>query len=259
MASIERIDACFFEHLSRVARLAIEEVSSGPFRVQNKGETGFDPVTDADRTVELSLRSAIAQRFPDDDLSGEEFGSSPAGAARHWSIDPIDGTRAFICGIPSWSILVGVVEGGERIAGMIDLPATDELFIAVDGETTRNGAPVQTSGQRTLEQARFSTTDPFLFVDSEFEAFNRIRRTVQIARYGLDGSAYARLAAGGLDLVVESGLKPHDYDALVPVVRGAGGHFGDWEGGDNIASGRIIAAASRELYVRTVELIQERS
>src|SRR6185312_4299405 len=145
-------------------------------------------------------------------------------------------TRAFICGLPSWSILVGLVDSGKHVAGLIDLPATDELFIAVNGRTTRNGEPVKTSGQTSLDEARFSTTDPFLFESAEFYAFDRVRRAARITRYGLDGSAYARLAAGTLDLVMESGLKPHDYDALVPVVRGAGGHIGDWEDGDNFAS-----------------------
>jgi inositol-phosphate phosphatase/L-galactose 1-phosphate phosphatase/histidinol-phosphatase len=257
MALAGMIDHSFLKRLSSVARHALEQVPpSRAVDVENKGDGFFDPVTSADRAIELTLRDCIARHFPDDALVGEELGGVRSGAARCWSIDPIDGTRAFICGLPSWSILVGVVEGGAHIAGMVDLPATSELFVAVDGETRCNGVAVRTSGETDLARARLSTTDPFLFEGDEFIAFDRVRRAVLLTRYGLDGSAYARLAAGDLDLVIESGLKLHDYDALIPVVRGAGGHIGDWEGGGDFGAGRIVAAASRELYGKTVQLMK---
>jgi myo-inositol-1(or 4)-monophosphatase len=205
-------------------------------------------VPNADRQVEKALRDCIETHFPDDCICGEEFGGSRAEGKRSWSIDPIDGTRAFICGLPSWAVLVGAIEDGRHVAGMIDLPATSELYVAVDDGTYRNGVRAQASGQTKLAEARLSTTDPFLFEDAEFEAFDKLRRSVLVTRYGLDASAYARVASGGLDLVIESGLKPHDYDALIPVVRFAGGHVGDWAGGEDFASGRLIAAATRELY-----------
>jgi myo-inositol-1(or 4)-monophosphatase len=249
------VDVPLFQALSRTARSAMAE-STGRLAVQDKGDGVFDPVTQLDRVVESAIREFLESRFPDDGVSGEELGQVRPEAPRQWSIDPIDGTRSFVCGLPSWAILVGFVEEQKHIASMIDLPATSELFIAVDGKTICNGIAVQTSGQRELALASLSTTDPFLFSELEFEAFNRLRLLVRMTRYGLDGPAYARLAAGGLDLVVESNLKAHDYDALIPIVRGAGGHIGDWDGGDDFASGRILAAATRELYDRAVEILR---
>jgi myo-inositol-1(or 4)-monophosphatase len=248
------ISSRFFKRLSLVARDAL--VSNDPLRIDSKAENGFDPVTSADHAIEQALRDCIEEFFPDDGIVGEEQGERRSDALRVWSIDPIDGTRAFICGLPSWATLVGVVENGRHVASMIDLAATSELFIAVDSETRRNGVAVRTSGEVELNQARLSTTDPFLFQGAEFDAFDRVRRSVAVTRYGLDGSAYARLAAGDLDLVIESGLKRHDYDALIPVVRGAGGLIGDWAGGEEFAAGRIIAAASSDLYEQAVEIMK---
>jgi hypothetical protein len=132
---------------------------------------------------------------------------------------------------------------------MIDLPAIDECLIAVDGETRRNGNVVGTSGCIQLSEARLSTTDPNLFVGTEYEAFERVRAACRLTRLGLDAMAYARVATGDIDLVIESGLKPHDYDALVAVVRGAGGHVGNWGGGTDLSAGSV-AAASREPTIR---------
>jgi myo-inositol-1(or 4)-monophosphatase len=250
-------DRSFFQELSRVARRAISNASVCGSEVYNKARLGFDPVTRTDREVEEALRRAIQERFPKDAILGEEFGTDSTDADRTWLIDPIDGTRAFICGLPNWSVLVGVTEGNRHVAGMIDIPATSELFVAVDGKTMRNDVSVQTSGQAELSNARLSTTDPFLFVGAEFEAFDRARNSTLVTRYGLDGFAYARIAAGDLDLVIESGLQPWDFAALIPVVRGAGGHIGDWAGGGDFGSGRIIAAASESLYAQAVEIMRK--
>ena len=247
------MDRAFFDHLSAVARAAIASSVHAGVHSENKSNEGaFDPVTDADRAAEQALRKAIGERHPDHGIWGEEFGWSGEGAQVHWSLDPIDGTRAFICGLPSWAVLVGLLDRSEHIAGMIDLPALGETLVAVDDETQRNGLAVRTSGCAALNEARWSTTDPFLFVDSEAERVDRVRRKARLARYGLDAMAYARVATGEIDLVIESGLKAHDYDALVAVVRGAGGHIGDWEGGDDFAPGRIVAAATRSLYDEAV-------
>ena len=176
-------------------------------------------------------------------------------ARTRWSIDPVDGTRALVCGLPSWAVLVGLLQDDRHVAGMIDLPALDESLVAVDRETFRNGRRVQASGCRKLAEARQSTTDPNLFVGTEFDSFERVRRQCRLTRFGLDAMGYARVATGDIDLVIENGLKPHDYDALVAVVRGAGGHIGDWAGGEDFSRGRIVAAASRELYDEAVRLL----
>ena len=251
------IDHAFFVELSDVARAAISNALAAGLTTENKQTLGFDPVTEADRAAERAMRAAIEQHFPDHGIWGEEYGMVRGDSAMRWSLDPVDGTRALICGLPSWAVLVGLLDRGEHVAGMIDLPAVGERLIAVDGRTIRDGVPVATSKCRTIADARWSTTDPFLFDDAEFEAIARVWAAAKVARYGLDAMAYARVATGDLDLVIENKLMPHDIDALVAVVRGAGGHFGDWDGGANFAQGRVIAASTEALYAETLALLGE--
>lgn len=249
------MDYAFFSELSAIARAAISPAIRAGLGCENKADSGFDPVTEADRAAERALRAAIESRFPEHCIWGEEYGLARGDARLRWSLDPVDGTRALVCGLPSWAVLVGLIEDGIHIAGMIDLPALGECLIAVDGSTLRNGMPVSASDCRELGQARLSTTDPNLFAGEEFQAFERVRLACRLTRFGLDAMAYARVATGDIDLVIENGLKPHDYDALVAVVRGAGGHIGDWSGGNDFAPGRIVAAASCELYDAAVDLL----
>nr|WP_294846802.1 inositol monophosphatase family protein [uncultured Sphingomonas sp.] len=247
------MDRAFFDHLSELARNAIADELARGLTADNKAPGGFDPVTEADRAAERVLRAAIEQRFPDHAIWGEEYGWSRDGAATVWSLDPVDGTRALICGLPSWSVLVGLLHQGAHIAGMIDLPALNERLVAVDGMTWRNGTRVTSSGCLELAEARLSTTDPHLFAGAEWTGFEQVRREARLTRFGLDAMAYARVATGDIDLVIENNLKRHDFDALIAVVRGAGGHIGDWQGGADFAEGRVIAAASRSLYDAAVE------
>jgi len=249
------MDRSFFAELSAVARAAIAAEMERGLIADNKAVGGFDPVTEADRAAERALRAAIERRFPGHGIWGEEYGIARPEAEIRWSLDPVDGTRALVCGLPSWAVLVGLLEGGQHVAGMIDLPALDECLVAVDGEALRNGEPVRTSGRSLLAEARLSTTDPNLFVGVELDSFERVRLQCQLTRFGLDAMAYARVATGDIDLVIESGLKRHDYDALVAVVRGAGGYIGDWKGGDDFSGGRVVAAASRELYDAAVGIL----
>ena len=249
------MDRAFFAYLSRVARAAIAAEIANGLRADNKASGGYDPVTEADRAAERALRQAIETAYPDHGISGEEYGALREEAALRWSLDPVDGTRALVCGLPSWAVLVGLVANGVHLAGMIDLPALDETLLGIDGNTTRNGEIVRTSGCARLAEARLSTTDPHLFADPA--PFDRVRKAVRLTRYGLDAMAYARVATGDLDLVIESGLKPHDYDALVAVVRGAGGVIGSWSGGDDFGGGDVVAAASQSLYDEAVALLAE--
>jgi myo-inositol-1(or 4)-monophosphatase len=249
------MDQGFFEHLSSVARSAIADELLLGLVPGNKDLQGYDPVTEADLAVERSLRSAIEERFPDHGIWGEEFGMTRPKAALRWSIDPVDGTRALVCGLASWAILVGLLENGHHIAGMIDLPAIDDRLIAVGGHTLRNGAAVRTSGCTSIADARLSTTDPNIFGAARAAAFERVRREARLTRFGLDAMAYARIATGDMDLVIEDGLKPHDYDALVAVIRGAGGTIGNWSGGEDLGGGDVVAAATRSLYDRAIALL----
>ncbi len=250
------MDRSFFERLSSAARQAIAEAVREGLAEEDKGGAGYDPVTEADRAAERAMRGLIADHFPDHGVWGEEYGWTREGATVHWSLDPIDGTRAFVCGLPSWAVLAAVLDEGRHVGGMIDLPALDERLVAVSGETFRDGEPTRTSGCTDLRAARFSTTDPFLFDQFEWARVQQVHREVRIARFGLDACAYARVATGDIDLVIENSLKPHDYDALIPIVRGAGGHIGDWDGGEDFTAGRIVAAATRPLYDEAVAALR---
>ena len=212
-----------------------------------------------DRAVERALRASIAARFPDDGIVGEEYGADRPDARRVWSLDPIDGTRQLVCGLPCYTTLIALVEQGRPIAGSIDAPRLGELVYG-DGEQTlivdaAGTRELRTSGTARLAEARLSTTDPNLFDPVSATAFERLRQAAQLTRFGLDGYAYTRLAAGHLDLVAETGLKPHDWQALIPVVRGAGGVIGNWQGGDDMSQGAILAAASKPLFDEAVAVL----
>lgn len=253
--------ASFARHLATAARRQTLGASAGDRSIENKGGRGaFDPVTEADRAAEQAMRALIEKRFPDHGILGEEFSDKEAAGPYAWSLDPIDGTRSFICGLPTWTTLIALLENGEPVIGLIDAPILDEIYVGSGaGAWLVRGneeTAIRTSGCKMLSEARLSTTDPFLFDGESSAGFERLRTACRVARYGHDGYAYARLAAGSLDLVVESGLKPHDYHALLPVVRAAGGHIGNWEGGQDLAAGAVVAASSRELHEAAVALLR---
>ncbi|MGE0409613.1 MAG: histidinol-phosphatase [Amphiplicatus sp.] len=235
--------------------------------VLSKAGAAFDPVTDADREAERALRGLIAARYPDHGIIGEEFGAEREDAARRWVLDPVDGTRAFVCGVPSWTTLIALEEGARPVLGLIDQPFTDERWIGVGGETVyrRAGAPLgacRTSGLRDLGAARLSTTDPSragYFTAPEAAAFAKVMDAARLARFSLDAYAYGLLALGELDLVIEASLKRHDFAALQPVVEGAGGVITGWRGEPLGADprGRVIAAASPALHEAALEFLRE--
>ena len=230
--------------------------------VENKaGDGEFDPVTEADRAAETAMRELIQGQFPEHGIQGEEYGDKAPNSRYSWSLDPIDGTRSYMCGLPSWVTLIALLEDGKPVGGLIDNPCLDELYVGFGGKAfleQRGGQlPIHTSGCTSLEDARLSTTDPYLFEPGERQRFDMLQTATRTLRLGYDGYAYARLAAGSLDLVVECGLKPHDYNALIPIVRGAGGTLGDWCGGSDFSAGKVIAAASRELYLAAVSIMRD--
>jgi myo-inositol-1(or 4)-monophosphatase len=155
--------------------------------------------------------------------------------------------------------LIALLDEGVPVLGVIDAPVLDETYVGLGSEAWLIGpserTPLRASGCTHLSEARLSTTDPFLFDDPA--SFERVRRAARVTRYGHDAYGYARVAGGSIDLVIESGLKSHDYNALIPVVTGAGGHIGDWHGGTDFTAGQVIAAATRELYEAAVELLSE--
>lgn len=248
----------------RLAEVARQETlgrwTSGCEVDDKSGGGVFDPVTEADRAAERAMRALIEREFPDHGITGEEYGAKPSASRYRWSLDPIDGTRAFTCGLPTWVTLISLLEDELPILGVIDAPCLDECYVGLGDEAWLHvrGTVTRLEASRcaTVSQARLSTTDPFLFSGAAADAFEQVRTAARTVRYGHDGYGYARLAAGTLDLVIEAGLKEHDYQALIPVVRGAGGVFGDWSGGDDFSSGKVIAAATSELYQAAVGIMR---
>ena len=259
MVPAELID--FAHGLADSARAETLRHAGGSVLVENKsGGAAFDPVTVADRNAERLMRAAIQDHHPDHGITGEELGETSGSGRYRWLLDPIDGTTSYACGLPTWTTLVALLDDGEPVLGIIDAPVLDERFVGHSGKASMSSGgastPLKTSICTALAEARFSTTDPFLFEARAAEAFERLRKAVRTTRYGHDSYGYARVAAGTLDLVVECGLKPHDYAALIPVVRGAGGVFGDWTGTSDFSAGNVIAAATPQLYAAAVDIMR---
>jgi len=253
--------ADFAETLAEAARTVTMPRWRNAGEARNKADDGrFDPVTEADVAAEEAIRALIEVEYPDHGITGEEGDDRPGSGPWRWSLDPIDGTRSFVCGLPTWGTLIALLRDDQPVLGLIDIPRLGERYIGFDGSSRLSdhaGTHVlKTSGCTTLAEARFSSTDPYLFGGIEYEAFVQLRRSARTTRYGLDSYGYARLAAGSLDLVVESGLKAHDYDALVPVIRGAGGSVGNWRGGADLGRGQIIAAATPQLFEEAVRILE---
>jgi len=217
----------FADTLADAARAAILPFFRAPHVCEDKGRARFDPVTEADQASERAMRALIAQAFPDHGILGEEYGGTLATEGYQWILDPIDGTRAFISGLPTWGVLIGLYYDGRPLIGVMDQPYLDERYrgwmkaanVTASGETK----PLQSRACASLSEATLSTTDPYLFIGAEAEAFSRVRAAAKLTRYGYDCYAYCMLAAGHIDCVIENGLKPFDIAALIPIVTGAGG------------------------------------
>ena len=224
------------------------------------GFPGFDPVTAADRDAEAHLRERIADAFPDDTLEGEEFDDQPGISGFAWTLDPIDGTRAFVAGVPVWSTLIAVSEAGHPRLGLIDLPALDQQVWGT-GESAwridaRGRTALRTRPCPTLEHAILGCTAPFgMFGEGECAAYRMVRSGVRFSRLGLDALGYALVASGRMDIIVEAGLKPCDVRALIPVVEGAGGRLTDWRGGDASEGGRVVAVGDARLLPELYEYL----
>lgn len=245
---------------ARAAKLVTLPHFRSPMVVDNKESASFDPVTAADRNAELAIRNIIAQNFPEHTIIGEEHASKTGNSDFSWVIDPIDGTRSFISGLPVWGTLIGVAHKGKMFAGLMAQPFIGETFLGLDGQSTyqRHGdkaTKLATSQINRLEDARLFTTNPALFSGPQVKAFDQLRQKVRLPRYGCDCYAYCLLAAGHIDLVVEPKLKIYDIAALIPIIRFAGGKVTSFAGGPPDQGGDIIAAASAELHARAMEIM----
>jgi inositol-phosphate phosphatase / L-galactose 1-phosphate phosphatase / histidinol-phosphatase len=237
-------DISLIERLAEAAGQAIRPYFRADFGLETKSDA--TPVTLADRAAEAAIRAILEKERPADGIIGEEYGTAREGASRQWVIDPIDGTTSFVAGRPIFGTLIALMEESWPVLGLIDQPILRERWVGAVGEPTRfNGAPVKTRPCAELAQAILATTSPNCFSAHEGEHFMALAAKTAHRRliWGGDCYNYALLASGHIDIVVEAGLKIHDFAALIPVVEGAGGMMCDWAGEPLSATseGHVIA------------------
>lgn len=247
--------------LADAARAAIlPHFRSTRLTSENKLAEGFDPVTVADRAAETAMRAVLARHRPGDGILGEEFAAVPGETGREWVLDPIDGTRGFISGTPTWGVLIALSVAGAPVLGVIDQPYTGERFVGGAGGAEMTG-PQGTRGLRVrdttaLERAILFTTFPEVGTPAERRAFEAVAARVQLTRYGMDCYAYALLAAGHVDLVIEAGLNAYDIQAPIAVIEAAGGVVTDWTGEPAQNGGTALAAATPALHAAALALLR---
>ena len=249
----------FLHALCDAAAIETLKTFRQPMAVDNKETDGFDPVTIADKAAERAIRKLIKQRFPEHGILGEEYGEENSGAQFCWIIDPIDGTRSFISGLPLWGTLIGLYRDGKPLAGIMHQPFTGERYLS-DGDDSvlvhhDKRTKITTSKTDALENAIMLTTSPKIFTADELPAFEKIERAVKLSRYGTDCYAYAMVASGQVDLVVESQLFIYDIAALIPIVENSGGRMTNWQGGSAAQGGQILASANEELHKKAIEIL----
>ncbi|WP_235866859.1 inositol monophosphatase family protein [Salibaculum griseiflavum] len=227
----------------------------------NKLAEGFDPVTEGDRAAERAMRAVLAERRPEDAILGEEYGAQPGITGLTWVLDPIDGTRAYISGTPTWGVLISVNSEEGPIMGLIDQPYIGERFEGGAGLAAMTGplgtAPLKVKATRDLADATIFTTFPEVGSTAEGAAFHAVASRCKLTRYGMDCYAYALLAAGQVDLVIEAGLSSYDISAPIAVIEAAGGIVTDWQGGKVHEGGNALAAATPELHAAAMEILSD--
>lgn len=249
----------FAIHLSQCAGQVALPFFRGQFAQENKaGQGDFDPVTEADRAAEAAIRKEIALKYPYHGVIGEEYGEDRPEAEYVWVLDPIDGTRAFISGLPSWTTLIALRHQDEAVIGTIGQPYLDEIYIGgpSGGFVHQRGdtRPLKTRACPQLDQAVIATTDADIFVGQDREAWTRLRAASRLARFGCDAYAYAMVAAGHMDMVAETELKLWDWSALKPVIEAAGGAFTDWQG-EAPNDGRVLAVGDPRLTQQALKVL----
>ena len=226
---------------------------------ENKEVDRFDPVTVADRLSETRMREILAARRPQDGILGEEFGSTTGTSGLTWVLDPIDGTRSYLAGTPTWGVLIAVMDATGPIYGLIDQPYIGERFSGGLGRAELLGPlgrrSLKTRAPRPLSQAILFTTFPEVGTPEEGAAFNRVKAQARLTRYGTDCYAYGLIAAGQIDLVIEAGLQAYDVQGPIAVIEAAGGVVTNWEGGRAHMGGRVLAAANTAIHAETLALL----
>ena len=253
----------FLVELNRASAQAIAPLFRADHGLEDKGHPGwFDPVTAADKGAEAAIRKLITQHYPDHGVIGEEYGEDRPGAEFVWVLDPIDGTRAFIAGLPVWTTLIALRHQGRPVLGSIGQPYIGELFLGHAGGSRLmsrgTSRPLKVRACPDLSNAIIATTDPeSCFQPGELIAWRNLRAATRLARLGCDAYAYAMVAAGTLDLVVEAGLKSWDIDCAIPLIEGAGGVVTDWHGtplGQH--GGQVIIAGDQAALAQALPLLQ---
>lgn len=227
--------------------------------IENKKVGGFDPVTAADRAAEQTMRALIRKQFPDHGILGEEYGAEHTDAEYVWVLDPIDGTKSFISGMVAWGTLIGLMRRGEPVFGLMHQPFTRERFSG-DGGATHYRGPAGNRALRVRECASLAdallyTTSPLLMSTADRAIFQKVESKVRLSRYGGDCYAYCMLAAGQIDLIIETEIKPHDIVPLIPIIVGAGGIVTTWEDGPAQNGGRIVAAGDKRVHRAALEIL----
>ncbi|MCV3272989.1 histidinol-phosphatase [Roseobacter sinensis] len=227
----------------------------------NKLADGFDPVTEADRAAEKAMRAVLERHRPDDAVLGEEFGASSGTSGLTWVLDPIDGTRGFVSGTPTWGVLIAVSDAAGPFYGLIDQPYIGERFVGSGARAELTGpagvAEIVTRTTSDLAEAVVFTTFPEVGTPAEAAAFRAVAERAKLTRYGMDCYAYALVAAGQVDLVIEAGLQAYDIQAPIALIEAAGGVVTNWEGEPAHEGGRAIAAANPELHAKALAVLRD--
>lgn len=250
----------FSERLADEAAAVIMPYFRQTLAVTNKGDGAlFDPVTAADMAAETAMRKLIEANYPDHGILGEEAGELLGSSHLKWVLDPIDGTRAFITGLPLWGTLVALNDGTAPLIGLMNQPFTGECFIGSPLGSFCNGKPILTRKCTELSSATLMCTTPDMFTTLNQKAgFERVAKRVRLLRYGGDCYAYCMLASGFVDVIVEAALQPYDVQALIPIIEGAGGVISDWSGGTAQNGGQVVACGDPALHKQVMEMLNAR-
>jgi inositol-phosphate phosphatase/L-galactose 1-phosphate phosphatase/histidinol-phosphatase len=242
--------------LADAAGAAIRPYFRTPLAVDDKAD--LSPVTAADRAAEAAMRQLIAARFPAHGIIGEEYGPERADSEFVWVLDPIDGTKSFISGVPLFGTLIALAQGGRPILGIIDQPISRERWVGAAGRaTTHNGSPVHCRLCHGVAAATIFATSPDMFRGADAASFARVAGAAKLVRYGGDCYAYGLVALGFIDVVIEASLKPYDFGPMLPVVEGAGGIATDWQGAplDLSSDGRVLIAGDKRTHSEALALL----
>ena len=256
LSDTEARDLLAFAHrLADAAGAVIRPHFRASGAIDNKRPADFDPVTAADRDAETAMRALIAETYPDHAVYGEEHGAA-WGDRFTWVLDPIDGTRSFIGGFPTWGTLIGLAERGRPVVGIMDQPITGERFTGGPDGAFLGEKRLQVRPCASLEDAVLYATTPDMFEPAhDWPAFQRVEKRVKLRRFGGDCYAYCMLAHGFVDLIVEASMQPYDIHALIPIVEAAGGIVTNWEGEPAWQAGRILAAGDRRVHEAALEVL----